>query len=262
MHLATWPQPDTGLIDPELSAQVAAARALAEAGRSARKAGNVRIRQPLSRALVGIPSMTALPQALLDDVSDELNVKVLQSLDANAEIVDVRVKPNFSELGKRFGKRTQPVARAIATASHPELVDSIRQSGAFRLLVDDEEITIGADDVLVTEVPRTGWMVESQRGVTIALDMQITPALEAEGTARDVVRVVQQARREADLDVSDRIAMSIAGTPEALAVIRDHQELIARETLAVSVTLVDVLSEGFVGTVGDGSEITVRVVEA
>ena len=114
----------------------------------------------------------------------------------------------------------------------------------------------------MTEVPRTGWVVESQRGVTIALDTEITPELEAEGTARDVVRVVQQARRAADLDVADRIALSIAAPPQILTAVRTHQEFIAQETLAVSVALVDALSEGFAGTVGAGDEILIRTVRA
>ncbi len=194
-------------------------------------------------------------------MSDELNVEFLQFLNAGSEVMDVHVKPNFAELGKRFAKRTQQVAQAILAADPPALVNSIRQSGAFDLLVDGEAITIGAGDVLVTEVPRTGWVVESQRGVTIALDTRITPELAAKGTARDVVRVVQQARREANLDVSDRIALSVAAAPPILTVIRDHQEFIAHETLAIAVALVDGVLEGFTGSVA-GGEIVVSVVRA
>jgi isoleucyl-tRNA synthetase len=262
VHLATWPEPDTRLVDPDLSAQVAIARALAESGRSARKTGGVRIRQPLSRALVGLPPGITLPDALLDDVSDELNVKVLQALGAGSEVVDVEVKPNFGKLGKRFGKQTQQVAKAIRDADPRAVVSGIRQSGAYQLPVADEVVAISADEILTTEVPRIGWVVESQQGVTIALDTKLTPELEAEGTARDVVRVVQQARRSADLNVSDRIALSVAAAPEILAVVSDHQEFIAHETLAVAVTLAEALPDGFAGTVGAGAEILVRVVRA
>jgi isoleucyl-tRNA synthetase len=262
VHLAAWPQPDTRLIDPGLSAQVATARALTEAGRAARRAGKVRIRQPLGRALIGLPPGTLLAQALLDDVSDELNVRLLEPLDAGSAAIDVQVKPNFSALGKRFAKKTQTVAKAILAADPRAVASSIRQSGAFHLLADGEAITIGAADVLVTEVPRTGWAVESQRGVTIALDMHLTPELEAEGTARDIVRVVQQARREANFDVSDRIALTVAAPPQVLTVVRGHQEFIARETLASSVALADALPAGFAGTVGAGVEVLVRVVRA
>ncbi|GAA3767057.1 isoleucine--tRNA ligase [Micromonospora maritima] len=262
VHLATWPRPDTELISPELSSQVATARALAEAGRAARKASGLRIRQPLRRALVGLPADTVLPQPLLDDIGDELNVKVLEPLDADTGVIDVQVKPNFRELGRRFGRDTQQVAKAVTAADPRELVDGVRKAGVFALSVGGEQVDVGPNDILVTEVPRTGWVVESQRGVTIALDTEITPELEAEGTARDVVRLVQQARRDADLDVSDRIVLSIAGPAAVRAVISAHRDLIAHETLAISVTLVDSLSEGFPGTVGGGEEILVHALRA
>ncbi|GAA0535833.1 isoleucine--tRNA ligase [Paractinoplanes ferrugineus] len=262
VHLATWPMPDDNLINAELSAQVATARALAESGRAARKASSLRIRQPLSRALVGLPADTALTQELLDDISDELNVKVLEPLDTNNEIIDVQVKPNFRELGKRFAKRTQFVAKAVTAADPRELVDAVRDAGVCYLDVDGEQVGIGPDDILVTEVPRTGWVVESQRGVTIALDTEITPELAAEGLARDVVRIVQQGRRDVDLDVADRITLSIAAPEEVLAAIRTHQEFIAHETLATSVNLVSALSEGFAGTVGNGQDIVVHTLRA
>jgi isoleucyl-tRNA synthetase len=102
VHLARWPQPDTRLIDSELSAQVAIARALAVVGRAARKAHNIRLRQPLARALVGLPAGTGLGPALLDDISDELNVKRLDWLDPGSQVIDVHVKPNFRQLGKRL----------------------------------------------------------------------------------------------------------------------------------------------------------------
>jgi isoleucyl-tRNA synthetase len=258
VHLAAWPQPGPGLVDDALSGRVATARALAEAGRAARKAAGLRIRQPLGRALAGLPSGTALPPDLLADVADELNVKDLQPLDADSGIVDVQVKPNFRELGRRFGKRTQQVAGALLAADPRQVVDGVRESGVFHLPVDGEKVGVGPDDILVTEVPRTGWVVESQRGVTIALDTRLTPELEAEGVARDVVRAVQQARRDAGLDVSDRITLAIAGPAHILAVVGTHREFIAHETLAVSLTPVETLPEGFPGTVGAAEEILVR----
>jgi isoleucyl-tRNA synthetase len=264
VHLATWPQADAGLIDPVLSEQVRIARALTEAGRAARKSSKVRIRQPLGRAFVGLPSGTELPQALLDDVAEELNVKQLASLDSTGVVIDVSVKPNFRVLGKRFGKRTQQVANSVLAADPRELVERLRTRGEATVSfdgLDGAEITLGPDEVVVTEIPRSGWVVESQRGVTIALDIEITPELAAEGTARDVVRVVQQARRDASLDVADRIALTIAAPPDVLAAVRTHQDFVAHETLATSVALVDSLDEGFAGTVGEAVPITVGVAD-
>ncbi|MET9249911.1 isoleucine--tRNA ligase [Nonomuraea sp. NPDC003709] len=262
VHLATWPTPDTSLISSELSAQVATARALAEAGRAARTASSLRIRQPLSRALVGLPAGIMLPQALLDDIGDELNVKALEPLDANNKIIDVAVKPNFRTLGRRFTAQTQRVAQAVTAADPRKLVDGVREDGVFYLPVEGEQVAVGPDDILVSEVPRTGWVVESQNGVTIALDTKITPELRSEGIARDVVRIVQQARREADLVVTDRITLSIAAPANVSAAISSHQEFITHETLAISLTLMSVLSEGFAGTVGNGQEILVRALRA
>lgn len=272
VHLATWPEPNTGLIDPDLSSGVATARALAEAGRAARTSSGIRIRQPLRRALVGLPPGTELPRdvldALLAEVSNELNVKDLQPLEAS-DVIDVQVKPNFREIGKRYGSQTQQVARAVLAADPSQLVAALRTKGTVTLSPaggeGPDEITIGMDDVIVTEVPRTGWVVESQRGVTIALDTEITQELAAEGTARDVVRVVQQARRDAGLDVADRIALAIAGSQPILDVVRDYESFIAGETLAIKVTPVSALSEGFSGTVETGSgegQIVVHVSRA
>lgn len=262
VHLARWPQSDTRLIDPKLSAQVASARALTEAGRAARKAHNIRLRQPLARALVGLPAGTELVPALLDEVSDELNIKRLDWLDPGSEVINVVVKPNFRQLGKRFGNQTQQVAQAILAADSRTVVSSLRSVGRVQITAADDEITIKPDDVLVTEVSRSGWVVESQHGLTIALDTQITPELAAEGIARDVVRVVQQARRQAGLDVPDRIVLSIAAPQDVFTAVRTHQKFIAHETLADSIALSDALAEGFTGTVGAATTIVVSVIKA
>jgi isoleucyl-tRNA synthetase len=247
------------LLDAKLTAQVKAARALAEAGRAARKASRIRIRQPLAHALVGLPAGTEVPPALLADVADELNVKHLAALESSATVIDVTVKPNFRELGKRFGKRTQAVATAVTAAEPGTLVERLRGEGTATVMVDGEPVPLAPDDVLVTEVPRTGWVVESTRGVTIALDTQLTPELTAEGIARDVVRSIQQARREAGFDVSDRIIASVGGGDAVLAAMRAHEDFAKRETLADTLTLSSGLADGIVAVVGEGDEVRIAV---
>ncbi|MEV6635101.1 isoleucine--tRNA ligase [Actinoplanes sp. NPDC051470] len=259
VHLAGWPTQHVDLLDATLTAQVKAARALAEAGRAARKASSIRIRQPLAHALVGLPAGTEVPAALLDDVADELNVKELALLESSATVIDVTIKPNFRELGKRFGKQTQVIAKAIAAEEPGSLVERLRGEGSATVTVDGEPVPVGPDDVLVTEVPRTGWIVKSQRGVTIALDTQLTPELEAEGVARDVVRGIQQARREAGFDVSDRIAVSVTGGDAVLAAVRSHEDFVKGETLADTLTLSTEASGAYTALVGDGEEVRVDV---
>ncbi|MGW4846906.1 isoleucine--tRNA ligase [Nocardia brasiliensis] len=262
VHLAEWPGADRALIDPVLAEQVRTAQALAEAGRAARKASKVRVRQPLARAFVGLPPGTELPRELLDDVADELNVKSLQRLQSAATVLDIGVKANFRALGKRFGKQTQAVADVIHRADAAELVTQLRDNGSATVDFGGAPIELTAGDVLVSELPRSGWVVESQRGVTIALDTEITPELAAEGSARDVVRVVQNARREAGLAVADRIVLTVAASAEVAQIVRQHESFIAHETLATTVVHADSVEDGYTGTVGTSAEIAVRVERA
>ncbi|QIS02678.1 isoleucine--tRNA ligase [Nocardia brasiliensis] len=262
VHLAEWPGADQTLIDPALAEQVRTAQALTEAGRAARKASKVRVRQPLARAFVGLPPGTELPPELLDDVADELNVKSLEPLRSAAAVLDIAVKANFRALGKRFGKQTQAVADVIHRADPAELVARLRDEGTVAVDFDGTPITLTAEDVLVSELPRSGWVVEAQRGVTIALDTAITPELAAEGCARDVLRAVQNARRAAGLAVSDRIVLTVAANADVVDVVRRHEGFIAGEALATSVVYADSVEDGFAATVGDAVELVVRVVRA
>jgi len=261
VHLADWPVADPAVVDPVLSSQVDVARALAEAGRAARKSSGVRIRQPLGRAFVGLPDGTQLPRALLDDIADELNVKLLTTMDAAGAVVDVAVKPNYRALGKKFGKQTPAAAKAILAVEPIHIINHLRTSGTTTITVDGCEVSLHPDDVVVTETPRTGLVVETQRGATIALDTELTPDLLAEGTVRDLVRVVQQARREAGLAVADRISLTVAGPDDMLHAVRDYQHFLSNETLSTSVTLLDHLDSGFTGTAGPAN-VTVQVAKA
>jgi len=284
VHLARWPHRDdgppnrddvplsvSGSLSEALSQQVSLARALAEAGRAARKSSQVRVRQPLARAYIGLPPGTTLPQELLDDVADELNVKELATLESAGAVVDVSVKANFRVLGRRFGKQTQAVAALVQAADPQVLVEQLRTRGTASLNFEGTQLDLSPEEVIVTELPRSGWVVQTQRGVTIALDTEISPELAAEGTARDVVRVVQQARQAANLEVSDRISLTIAAPDAVLAAVKHHTDFVAHETLAISMSLVpaslvpvsfvaaDAAPIGFAGTVGLGAEITVLV---
>lgn len=245
VHLTTWPQADVSLMSTQLADQVRTARALAEVGRAARKASKVKVRQPLARALVGLPGGAAMPQELLDEVADELNVKELVTLDSvgAGAVVDVEVKPNFRVLGQRFGKQTQEVAKAVLAADAQLIVSQLRAGGTAALVIesnsfDSGSVEVTAAELMVSERPRSGWVVESQRGVTIALDTAITEELAAKGVARDTVRLVQQARRTADLNVSDRVHLRIEAPPEALVALKRHQGYIAHETLAIGVEFI------------------------
>ncbi len=235
VHLASWPVSDPGLIDERLSAQMALARRLVELGRSARAAAVVRVRQPLARALIGAAGFADLPADLAAQVADELNVRELDTLAAVPEgLVDYTVKPNYRALGGRFGKGTPAVAKAIEAADAAQLAAELRSAGQASVVVDEARVSLGPDDVIVTQVPRTGWAVASGGGETVALEIAITPELRREGLAREVVRLVQDARKGDGLDVSDRISLRwSAADPELAAALTEHGSLISAEVLAV-----------------------------
>ena len=238
VHLAAWPTWDPALIDPPLSEQMALARRLVELGRSARSAAAVRTRQPLGRALVGAAGFGALPAELRDLIAEELNVHELEPLDAvGRELVTYTVKPEFRALGKRFGSSTQAVAAVIRAADPATLAHAVAAAGGSATVEVPSlgSVTLTADDLVVTQTPLEGWGVATAAGETVALDLTVSDTLRAEGWAREVVRLVQDARKSDGLQVSDRIELRWA-TPDGdlAAALSAHGELIAGEVLAVS----------------------------
>jgi isoleucyl-tRNA synthetase len=235
VHLRDWPRVDGSLQDPELAAQVALVRRLVELGRSARTTSKVRTRQPLGRALVGAAGWATLPAELRAQIAEELNVQSVEALGGvGGELVDVSVKPNFRALGKRFGSGTKAVAAAVAAADPAALAAAIR-AGTASVSVDGSSVALAADELIVTETPRTGWAVAADGGETVALDLTVSPELRRAGIAREVVRLVQDARKAGGLDVTDRITLTwSASTPEVAAAVREHAAAVAGEVLAVS----------------------------
>jgi isoleucyl-tRNA synthetase len=236
VHLSSWPVHDVSLIDDSLSEQMALARRLVELGRSARSAASVRTRQPLSRALVGAAGFSSLPAALRDLVAEELNVHALEPLDAAVgSLVSYTVNPQFRSLGRRFGASTPAVAAAIRAMDPAALAQAVASGSASVSVPSLGTVDLSADDVIVTQTPLEGWGVATAGGETVALDLAVTPALRAEGWAREVVRLVQEARKNDGLDVTDRIVLRwSASDPDLAAALAEHQEMIAGEVLAVS----------------------------
>jgi isoleucyl-tRNA synthetase len=236
VHLAHWPAADGTLVDERLSEDMALVRRLAELGRSARASAGVRTRQPLARCLIGAPGFAALPAELAALVAAELNVRAVDPLTGtDGDLVDQSVKPNFRTLGKRFGKSTKSVAAAITGADPAWLAGELASSGSAPVTVDGASVTLTPDDVIVTRTPRSDWAVATEGGETVALEVTITPELRREGLAREVIRLIQDERKNAGLEVSDRIALwwDAAGDDLAAA-LTEHGPMISGEVLAVS----------------------------
>jgi isoleucyl-tRNA synthetase len=211
-------------------------RRLVELGRSARAGASIRTRQPLRRALVGAAGFSELPAELQAEIAAELNVSRLEVLDWAGELVDYLVKPNFRVLGRRFGPRTQAVAAAMLAVPAADVATAALAGGTVTVTVDafDEPVVVGADDLIVTQTPRAGWAVATDSGETVAIDTTVSPELRREGLAREVIRLVQEARKNDGLEVTDRIWLRWwSEDPEVTAALTEHAGLIAGEVLAV-----------------------------
>jgi isoleucyl-tRNA synthetase len=206
-----------------------------ELGRSARAEAKVKTRQPLARALVGSAAIADLSPELLQEIADELNVGTVEPLSAaGADLVEFSAKGNFRELGKRFAKQTPVVAAAIAAADAGALAVELKETGSASVVVDGEDVRVSEAEVLLSERPKEGWSVVNEQGETVALDLEVTPELRQAGLAREVVRTLQEARKNAGLEVSDRIKVWLTSTDAELAdALGKHADEIAREVLAV-----------------------------
>ena len=236
VHLSAWPTWSDADIDDTLRDQVDLTRRIVELGRAARATSGVKTRQPLGRALVAAAGWDQLPDGLQEQIRDEVNVLALDSLAGTDELVDVTVKANFKTLGARFGKRTPLVAAAIASSDARALVNLLR-TGSAQVDVEGEQETIGPDDVIVTEMPREGWTVASADGESLALDLTLDSELIEKGIARDVTRLIQDARKSNGFDISDRITVTWhSGSVQTIAAVETHSAHIAEEVLATSWT--------------------------
>ena len=231
VHLSNWPLVNEGAIDSELASQVALTRRIVELGRATRAESGIKIRQPLGRALIAASGWATLPEAMREQIADELNVQTLQDIaTADGDLVDISVKANFKSLGAKFGGAVQEIAKAIAAADATSLVKTLRSTGSTN--VGTWEIAL--EDLVVTEVPKSGWSVSSHDGESVALDLELTPALIAAGNVREVIRFIQERRKSDGFEISDRINVSWNAHEEMAAAIESEIAHISDEVLAVS----------------------------
>ncbi len=209
MHLADFPAPEADRRDPELEAGVEAALRAIELGRAARAAAKVKMRQPLGKAvIVATGGERDEIERLGDVVRAELNVKELEFVSEEADLVAYRVKPNYRALGPRFGRAMPQVAAAIEGLDPEAATAAAKGERTVGINVDGHEHHLEPDDLILAMEPLAGYEVESEAGRAVALSLDLDDDLRREGLAREIVHAVQAARREAGLDVTDRIALA------------------------------------------------------
>jgi isoleucyl-tRNA synthetase len=235
VHHTLWPKVDLEKVDEELLAQMALAREVVTQGHSARNSQGVKLRQPLSRALVYLePGTEELSEELVDLVQDELNVKEVVFVEDLSDLITYRLLPDSQKLGPRFRDRFPAVKAVLESLEDP--VQAARRLHAdlpIEVEVEGESIEFAPDEILVREESREGLAVASEHGVSVALDVELTQDLIAEGLARDVVRRVQSLRKEADFDLDDRIVTTYQTEEDLAEAIEAWHDYIAAETLSV-----------------------------
>ena len=250
VHLSNFPVSNPDLINHSLGEQVALSRRLVELGRAARAESKIKIRQPLGRALVSAPGFATMDQEIREQITDELNVLTLDDLSTQGEdLVNVSIKANFRNIGARYGSDVQAIAAAIASISGSaatEFVKSVRTAGTaghelgyeigHEIGHDNKVATITVDDLVITETPKEGWSVASHNGESLALDLALTPDLLQAGLMREVIRTIQEERKNANFDISDRVHVRWSAGADVSAAIARYQSEIAAEVLALSIT--------------------------
>jgi len=251
VHLADWPDPAALPQDRDLVAAMDRVRQVVSAALSVRKARRLRVRQPLSQLLVAAPDAATLAP-FTDLIRDEVNVRSVKLTEDVAAHGRFELTVNARVCGPRLGGDTQKVIRAVKAGEWERGPDGVVTAGGIPLLEGDyTERLVAADPAETAALPAGSGLV--------VLHTAVTPELAAEGIARDLVRVVQQARRQAGLDVTDRIVLTVDAPEAVLAAAREHEQFVAGEVLARQVDY-GVLEDGFAGIVGDARDgVPVRV---
>jgi isoleucyl-tRNA synthetase len=235
VHLCDFPEP--GPRDLGLEQEMAVARETVRLGLAARGASRIKIRQPLRAAVI---VATGLERDAIERmqavVREELNVHELRFVSDAGELADLELKPNYPTLGPRFGKEMPLVVAAIAGLDASRVAATLREGGTVGISVGGQDHQLTAEDVIIAMKPLEGYQVEREGSHAVALELEIDIELQVEGWAREIVHAIQAARRDAGLEVSDRIALSLSGDEDLLGAARAYEDYIAGETLATEIS--------------------------
>ena len=233
IHLCDWPHKDESFIDPELEANMAAVLDIVVLGRSARNAANIKNRQPVASMYV---QGKALPDMYVSIIADELNVKEVRFVDDASSFISYRVKPQLKTLGPRYGKLLPKINQYLAGEGVGNAVVAAHNRGeSYKFDIDGTEISLAAEDVLVSTEENAGFVTVTEHDLSVVLDTNLTPELIEEGFVREIVSKVQTMRKEAGFEVTDHIVLSHHGNSLIEGIFARHGAEIAADTLADSI---------------------------
>ena len=243
VHLTHFPTVEAEAIDEGLNQRMDYAQRISSLVLSLRKKEGIRVRQPLQKILLPVSSseFKSQVQAIEDIVLQEVNVKEIDYVEDASGVIRKRAKPNFRTLGKRLGADMKAANQHIQELSDSD-IRAFEEKGEMTLQVEDRNYTLGPDDIEIISEDIPGWQVASSGTLTVALDITITEELADEGMARELIHALQALRKEADLEVTDRIRVQVSDHPKVVRAVEAHGDMIAREILADDIQLSGTLS--------------------
>ncbi|MFN4122704.1 MAG: isoleucine--tRNA ligase [Flavobacteriales bacterium] len=240
VHLSAFPKADTAMIDADLESRMDAAQQLSSIVLALRKKVNIRVRQPLRKILVPVSSESfkARIEAVQNLILSETNVKEMEYVNESSGMIVKKAKADFKALGPKYGKLMKQIAQEVA-ALNSDQVYQFERDGNIRFTIEGQEITLLPEDVEIQAQDIPGWLVGSGGGYTLALDITIDEALKKEGLARELVNKIQNMRKDAGFEVTDRIDILVKNHPELTEAVKDNLTYICAETLGSSLLLTD-----------------------
>ncbi|HAH22403.1 MAG TPA: isoleucine--tRNA ligase, partial [Prolixibacteraceae bacterium] len=263
VHLADFPVADDSLIDRDLEDRMAIAQKASSMILSLRRKEKLKVRQPLARIM--IPVLNNGFQEKFDAVKSiilsEVNVKEVEYLNDAAGIISKKIKANFKTLGPKYGKLMKQIAAEV-TGFTQEDISRLERSGSYDLTINGEPIALSLEDVEIQTEDVPGWLVASEGGLTIALDINLTEELKQEGIAREFINKIQNIRKDSDFEVTDRIVLKIQKNERFNLAVENYRDYISNQTLASELVMVDVISQATAHTVEIDTDLeAVLVVE-
>lgn len=233
VHLTDFPVAKKEIIDKDLEERMQLAQQISSMVLSLRKKSNIRVRQPLSKIMIPVlnEKFSAQVQTVEDLILSEVNIKSIEYLSEDADVLVKKIKPNFKALGPKFGKQMKVLASLIQEMTQPQIKE-IETRGQFNLVIEDQTMVITLEDVEILTEDIPGWSVSTEGKVTVALDITISDELHNEGLAREFVNRVQNLRKELGFEVTDRIVLKVLNNPDTDKAFSAFEEYICSETLS------------------------------
>jgi len=259
VHLSDFPKAEASCVDKELESRMQKAQTISSLVLSLRQREKIKVRQPLQRVM--IPVLDEATQVEIEAVQDlikrEVNVKEIELIGEGSGILVKQIKPDFKKLGPRFGPDMKQVAAAINNFGQEEIAE-LEKTGSMNLSFNEKSITLSLEDVIISSQDIEGWLVANADGITVALDVTITPELKNEGIARELVNRIQNLRKDAGFEVTDRVEITVQEEASLKTAIEQNINYIKQETLTEVLAFESHLESG-TEIAFDGIETTLQI---